>query len=127
MIFDQCAANIEAQAKPRAGTVTHTNPRHFVEALPDILLLLYWNARPSVLYCHPHALIFDFYVYHDWLAGIRIFERIGQIIHQYLPDAITINLHGNVANVWCFQRNDALWHTGTYIFNNSLYQRQQIM
>ena len=108
-MVDQLLANVEAESQTRLPARLHWGVGSLIELLPDVLLLLCRQARPSVSDPDPHRLRLQG---EADLHGFRLwgeFEGIGQVIAEHLLQTIWIGIDQNGVGFGQVQGDEASW------------------
>jgi hypothetical protein len=100
MVFDDRPTNRQPQAESDPDTALHLDVFDPVKAFPDALLFPDGDSGHFVPNRNPRLLAFDRQVHRNGAISGRIFESIGQIVGQGLPQPKGINTDEHLPLPW---------------------------
>lgn len=90
MTFDDLSTDGQAQSQPHPRATLHLDALHPMEAIPDVFLFRKRDARTPITYSDTRLMRLHTEVNSHRLLGWRLFEGVGEIVGQHLPNAICI-------------------------------------
>ncbi len=84
MALDDGLADMQTQAHADARAALYLHARHTIEALPDALLRIEWDARPLVAHPDTRLPILDGQMHLNRRLRRGIFQRVGQEVGHHL-------------------------------------------
>src|SRR5258707_14137049 len=100
MLLNDGATNMQPQAQSDPGAVLPLDPLSAVEAFPDALLFLGGDPGPCIASPGPRLLVSHLEANLDGAIRSLVFERIGQVVGDDLPQAQGIRHDGHGLVLW---------------------------
>src|SRR5581483_5416095 len=91
MPIDYFATDGKTQAQPWIGFLFRIY--HLVEALENLVLVFFGDAKAKILHPHEYLLLISSQVHNHRVSFGRILDGIGQQIDEHLPQAVPISKH----------------------------------
>src|SRR5258708_37083375 len=105
--LDDVLVDVQTQAQTHTRSTLDGDVRGFVEALPDPLLAGLRNADAAAVDVYPCAVALHLQSHLDGLMLFGVFERVRQVVGDYLPDAQGVGDDGRGLCSRQLQANDS--------------------
>src|SRR6266481_6981764 len=76
------------------GATVYLDVGNSLEAFPDVFLLFWREARPMISYGNLDLICLSLQAHLDRLIFMRVLQSIGEIVHEYLRDAVRVGIYG---------------------------------